>query len=108
MAKDKISTFLGFCIRARKIVFGAGSVEVQRGGVYLVVVCSTAAPNTFKAAVKFSGRFKCSLMICRCGLEEAVHRPGCKIAAVKDKNLADAIIANACEEYEIYAGGVQG
>ena len=46
-------------------------------------------------------------MLCKCGLENAVNKPGCKIAAVKDKNLAEAILANACEEYEIYAGGVE-
>lgn len=44
-------------------------------------------------------------MICNCGLENAVHKPDCKLAAVRDISLANAIIANACEEYEIYAGG---
>lgn len=46
-------------------------------------------------------------MICRCGLETAVNKPGCKLAAVRDEGLANAIVANACEEYEIYAGGVK-
>ena len=107
MAKDKVNTYIGFCIKARKIVLGSGSRGGQRGGVYLIIVCSSAAKNTFKLALKFKNRFSCPLMICRCGLENAVNREGCKIAAVKDKSLANAIIANACEEYEIYAGGVE-
>ena len=73
MQRSKADAYVGLCRKAGKLTCGFNAVEVQRGGVYLVVVCSTAAPNTFKAAVKFSGRFKCPLMICRCGLEEAVR-----------------------------------
>ncbi len=107
MAKDKVNTFIGFCIKARKITLGSGGIDVLKKGVHLIIVCSSVAKNTFSAALKYKNRFGCPLMICKCGLENAVHKPGCKIAAVRDKNLADAIIANACEEYEIYAGGVE-
>ena len=107
MAKEKADTFIGFCVRARKITLGSGAIGTLRGGVHLIIVCSSAAKNTFRLALKYKNRFSCPLMICRCGLENAVNKPGCKIAAVKDKNLAKAIIANACEEYEIYAGGVE-
>ena len=107
MAKDKVNTFIGFCVKARKITLGSGAIDTLRGGVYLIIVCSSAAKNTFKLALKNKNRFYCPLMICNCGLENAVNKQGCKIAAVKDLNLANAIIANACEEYEIYAGGVE-
>lgn len=107
MASDKVNTFIGFCVKARKIALGSGAIGVLRGGVHLILLCSSAAKNTSKLALKYSKRFSCPLMICNCGLENAVNKPGCKIAAVRDKNLANAIIANACKEYEIYAGGVE-
>ncbi len=107
MAKNKAETFIGFCVKARKIALGSGAIGVLRRGVYLVLVCSSAGENTKKLALKYKNRFNCPLMICRCGLENAVNKPGCKIAAVRDKDLAKAIAANACEEYEIYAGGVE-
>lgn len=107
MAKSKVDAYIGFCVRARKIVLGSGAIATQRGGVHLVIVCSSAAKNTFKLALKYKNRFSCPLMICNCGLENAVNKPDCKIAAVKDEHLAKAILANACEEYEIYAGGVE-
>ncbi len=107
MAKDKVNTFIGFCVKARKITLGSGAIDTLRGGVYLLIICSSSAKNTWRLALKYKNRFGCPLMVCKCGLENAVNKPGCKIAAVKDKNLANAIFANACEEYEIYAGGVE-
>ncbi len=99
----KIETYLGFCLRARKIALGSGAVDTLRKGVYLVMVCSTASENTFKLAVKYKNGFSCPLMICRTGLENAVHREGCKIAAVRDAELAKAICANADGDYELYS-----
>lgn len=106
MAKNKVETFLGFCVRARKIAIGAGSIDCLKKDVYLIVVCSTGSENCFKLALKYKNRFSCPLMICKCGLENVLHRAGCKLAAIKDEGLAKAILANACEEYEIFAGGL--
>lgn len=105
MAKNKVESYLGFCVKARKIVMGSGAVDVQKKGIYLVIVCSSGSQNCFKLALKYKNRFSCPLMVCRCGLENALHKQGCKIAAVTDEGFAKAIIAEACEEYEIVAGG---
>lgn len=98
----KVETYLGFCLRARKIALGSGSVDILKKGVYLIIVCSTASENTFSLALKFKNRFFCPLIVCNTGLENAVHRAGCKIAAVRDPELAKAICANADGDYELY------
>ncbi len=98
--------YIGFCLRARKIALGTGAVECLKRGAYLILVCSTASGNCFKLACKFARRHSCPLVICRCGLENAVHRPGCKMAAVTDAQLAAAITGAADDNYEIYAGGI--
>ena len=59
----KVETYIGFCLRARKIALGSGTVELLKKGVYLVLVCSTASENTFKLAIKFKNRFNCLLFI---------------------------------------------
>ncbi len=41
-------------------------------------------------------------MICNAGLENAVHKQDCKLAAVRDAELARAICANAGGDYELY------
>ncbi len=98
----KVESYLGFCLRARKIALGSGSVDVLKKGVYLIIVCSTASENTFKLAIKYKNRFSCPLIVCKAGLENAVHKAGCKIAAIRDGELARAIIANTDNDYELY------
>ncbi|MCM1437909.1 MAG: hypothetical protein NC131_01680 [Roseburia sp.] len=98
----KIEAYLGFCLKARKISLGGGTVDVLKKGVYLVIVCSTASQNTFELAVKFKNRFSCPLIICKSGLENAVHKAGCKVAAVRSPELAKAIVDNVGGDYELY------
>lgn len=100
----KVEAYLGFCLKARKIVLGSGSVDAIKKGAYLVIICSTASENTFKLAVKYKNRFSCPLLVCKSGLENAVHREGCKIAAVLDEELARAICDNAGGDYELFTG----
>ena len=103
--RAKAESYIGFCLRARKIVLGTGATECLKRGAYLILVCSTASQNCFKLAQKFARRHSCPLMICKSGLENAVHKAGCKLAAVTDGKLAAAIISAADDNYEIYAGG---
>lgn len=98
----KIETYLGFCLRARKIALGGGTIDTLKKGVYLIMVCSTASENTFKLAIKYKNRFSCPLIICKSGLENAVHREGCKLAAIRDEELARAILDNIGGDYELY------
>jgi hypothetical protein len=105
LAKRAVETFIGFSIKARKISLGAGSVDMAKKDVYLILVCSSASQNTFKLALKYKNRHSCPLIICKCGLENAVNKPNCKIAAIRDESLARAIVDNACDDYELYAGG---
>ncbi len=100
----KVETYLGFCLKSRKIALGAGTVDLLKNGVYLLIVCSTASENTKKLAFKFKNRFSCPLIICKIGLENVVHKSGCKIAAVRDANLAHAICDNLNDDYELCDG----
>ncbi len=101
--EGKVEAYIGFCLKARKIALGAGTIDLIKNGVYLVLVCSTASENAFKLALKYRHRFSCPLVICKTGLENIVHRSGCKLAAVRDENLARAICGNLDRDYELYA-----
>ncbi|MDE6000950.1 MAG: hypothetical protein K2G96_01295, partial [Clostridia bacterium] len=92
MAQSKVKTYVGFCIKARKIALGAGAIESLKGGVYLLLMDGSAAKNSQRLALKYKNRFSCPLLVCKDGFEEVVNKPTCKIAAVRDKSLADAIL----------------
>lgn len=105
MPKSRIETFIGFCIKSRKIALGSGAISTLRGGVYLLIVDGTAAKNTKRLALKFQNRFSCPLLICKSGFEIAVNKDGCKIAAVRDGELSKAILESKEDNYELYIGG---
>ena len=108
MQNDKISTYLGFCIRSGKIVFGVDRAEALKKGVHLLIADSTLSENSMKVLVKLKEKFSCPLLVTEgVSLSELLHRPAVKAAAVKDKNLASAILTAAEGDgiYKLYSGG---
>ena len=108
MQNDKISTYLGFCIRSGKIVFGVDRAEALKKGVHLLIADSTQSENSMKVLVKLKEKFSCPLLVTEgVSLSELLHRPAVKAAAVKDKNLASAILTASASDaqYKLYSGG---
>ncbi|MFR1553864.1 MAG: hypothetical protein ACLSTV_04180 [Coriobacteriales bacterium] len=108
MQNDKISAYLGFCIRSGKIVFGVDRAEALKKGVHLLIADSTLSENSMKVLVKLKEKFSCPLLVTEgVSLSELLHRPAVKAAAVKDKNLASAILTASASDaqYKLYSGG---
>ena len=108
MQNDKISAYLGFCIRSGKIVFGVDRAEALKKGVHLLIADSTLSENSMKVLVKLKEKFSCPLLVTEgVSLSELLHRPAVKAAAVKDKNLASAILTATASDaqYKLYSGG---
>ena len=108
MQNDKISTYLGFCIRSGKIVFGVDRAEALKKGVHLLIADSTLSENSMKVLVKLKEKCSCPLLVTEgVSLSELLHRPAVKAAAVKDKNLASAILTASASDaqYKLYSGG---
>jgi hypothetical protein len=104
-----IETYLGFCLKAGKLTCGANAIECQRDKIHLMILCSTASHNAEDTAIKLSQKFGCKLITCQNKpLAEIVGKLNCKIAAVKDESLAEAII-NKVESgdtnFKYYNGG---
>ncbi len=90
MQKSKVETYLGFCLRAGKLTMGVNAVETVKKGVFLLVMEEDTAVNSRKAIEKLRNKFNCPLVAVT-GLESFVGKPNCKLAAVRDKSLAEAI-----------------
>ncbi len=107
MEKSKIETYLGFCIRARKIAFGVDDVEKQKRDVFLLIADETLGESSMKTMVKARDKFACPLYITPQGTLGAIlHRAAVKAVAIKDKNLASAITVLASEPlFKLYSGG---
>ena len=108
MEQNKISTYLGFCIRSGKITFGVDNVEKEKKGVFLLISDEDLGKSSFKTMVKAQEKFACPLVIAESGvLGELTHRTSVKAVAIKDKNLAEAIIKELGEkpQFKLYSGG---
>ncbi|MBQ3221446.1 MAG: hypothetical protein IJB34_05750 [Clostridia bacterium] len=108
MEKSKIETYLGFCIRARKIVFGAEEVEQKKKGVFLIIADESLGTSSQKLVAKAQEKFACPLIKATAGtLGERLHRIGVKTVAITDKNLALAIVGETANDtqFKLYSGG---
>ena len=108
MEKSKIETYLGFCIRARKIIFGVEMIERQKKGVHLLIVDGAIGKNSLKPTLQAQERFGCPLLETAAGaLGETLYRPAVKAVAITDSNLASAILSVVDSEpqFKIYSGG---
>lgn len=103
-----METYLGFCIRARKIIFGAEMIEKKKKGVFLLIVDGTIGKNSLKSVLKAQETLGCPLYVtAETTLGEWVCRPAVKAVAITDKNLASAML-NAAEgepKFKSYSGG---
>ena len=105
MAQSKVHSYIGFCKRARKIVLGSSAVGTLKSGVYLLLLDKDAAKNSIRYALKYKRKFNCPLLVCGDDFEELVGKKDCRLAAIQDKNLADAILNSGEPGYELYTEG---
>lgn len=96
MAENKIEAYLGFALRAGKAALGLNSIETVKKGIFCLLLDGRAAKNSQKQARKLSARFACPLITVG-DLGALAKREGCKIIAIKDSSLAQAILRAAGE-----------
>ena len=108
METNKISTYLGFCIRAGKISFGIDRIETQKRA-YLLIADGSLSENSLKVMKRAQERLHCPLIITGNGLlGELTHRPAVKAVAITDEQLALAVVkaADGVPQFEFYSGGL--
>ena len=107
MKNCKTITFIGFAIKARKVRSGVNAIKTLKGGVEVLILCSTASENTLNDAVKLSKKFNCPLVISKAHkIEDIVQKEHCKLIAIQDKSLSKAILENLDDSFELYSGGI--
>lgn len=94
MEGNKIEAYLGFALRAGKLTLGLNSIETVKKGICCLLLDEGAAKNSHKEARKLRVRFSCPLIVIK-DLGALVKREGCKVVAVKDSSLAEAILSEA-------------
>lgn len=96
---SKTYTYIGFAVRAGKIVYGINQAETCRKS-QLLLLCRTASENARKQAVDLAKKKNIDLiMTVSDDLENIVNKTNCKTVVITDKNLARAVIENMGSDY---------
>ena len=88
----KISAYIGFSVKKGSVVFGLDTIETYKKKIHLILCSDKLAKNSYKKAVAEGQRRNCAVAAVD-GLEEVLKR-NCKVLAICDKQLADAIKEN--------------
>ena len=100
--KDKIETYIGFCIKGRKAVIGINALETYKKKLYCIFVCNTLTENSTNQVKKINGKFNVPIIkVCGKTLEKVSFLQGCKVLALTDIELSKAVMENLNENYEI-------
>ena len=86
---NKLSTYIGFSIKSRQILFGYEAVRAARKDVYLIVSDVTLGESSMKKVMRFAENKNipfCSIT----DLSSHCGRSGIKCIGLTDKNLASA------------------
>lgn len=103
--KSKVETFIGFAVKKRAVVTGSDGVSRLKRA-FVLLVCRSGSQNAKKQAINAGARLKCPLIECAIPLEDILGKQNCKIAAITDKALADAILNNLNENFSVVSGGI--
>ncbi len=102
MKNNKILGLIGLAARARKISFGADSVELQaqKKKVYLIILAQNSSVRTKEKFQKISEKYKIPIIITETieNLSNAIGKNNKAILGIEDINLANEI-------QKIYNGG---
>ncbi len=106
-AENKIISYLGFSIKAGKIVFGLDNAEKLKRGA-LLLYDEGLSENSKKRAFGLAERLKCPVLVYRGEIAKLLFRPGCKLVVLTDKHLAEAVKNTAAETENFCLGQGNG
>ncbi len=101
MEKDKVSALFGFAVKAGKLIYGKDNISVYGKKLHLIAVCPTLSQNSYSDIEYIAKSRKIPIIIPAEPLEKILFKIGCKAAALKDKQMSEAIIQNTNGNYRL-------
>ena len=105
---DKIESLIGFAVKAGKIIYGIDNIETMHKKRFLIVACNSLSERSLNHLKDYAQnkrlpmiRFKNKL------LEEAIHKENCKVIAITDKQMSQAIMQYINGNYEVLTSEVE-
>ncbi len=98
---DKILSYIGFALKARKVKMGVNACNTIKGRVPVFILCKSASPNTQKDAIALAKKHGSKIILSINSLENIVGKQNCQLIAITDNQLSKAILNNLNEHFVI-------
>lgn len=93
----RLKTFIGFAIKANKIIWGTDYVLTTKKRIYLIICDTTLKENSLEKLNCFADERQVKLIMVD-AMADLTARNGVKVIAIRDRNLADAILKTVITE----------
>lgn len=90
MQEAKVKSYIGFAIKARKIIYGLDNILTSKKRPYLLLIDSGYSPNSQKKLMRYAQANEVPV-IDYC-LGKVIPDRNCKALGIMEKNLAAAIL----------------
>ncbi len=90
MQEAKIKSYIGFAIKARKILYGLDNITMSKKKPYLLLVDASFSPNSQKKLASYAQNNE--IPIINYSLEAVIPDRNCKAVGIMEKNLASAVL----------------
>lgn len=85
----KVNSYIGFAIKARKIIFGVENITTYRKKLHLILLDVSLGPNSAKKILRYATERQ--LPILNYDINSILGERNCKALGIIDQNLALAI-----------------
>lgn len=100
MVVSKVGNYLGISRKGNYLIIGSDNIKAYAKKMYLIILSKDAGDNAIKIAKNKSKEYNINCIMFDKELSDYVGIENCKIVALKNKGLSDAILR--CEnEYKI-------
>lgn len=99
MDVSKVGNYLGISRKGNYLIIGSDNIKSYNKKLYLIILSKNASENAIKIAMHKSNEYNIKCIMFDKELSDYVGIENCKIVALKNKGLSDAILK--CEsEYK--------
>lgn len=88
---NKIISYIGFSIKSNQVVFGIDNIEVYKKKIHLIVVSNTISDKSRVKILEIASRRDIEVLELDCSLEDITKRKNCKVLALTNFDLSNAI-----------------
>ncbi len=87
---EKVKSYVGFAIKARKVLFGVDNITEYRKRLHLIMLDNSLSPNSTKKILRYAEEREISIIIY--DINSILPERNCKAMGIMDQNLAVAIL----------------